>query len=135
MVDGSHRIVELRASSRSKSALSVGATRATIALLKPAARNTGSHISTPLISHGRHLAGVAGSIHQTIGWTGSDTAAPGSLASRGERLMKQRRGPHTRVSSKSSNEMLKNPTRSSHSRAIIGLSGHGARRNLRDAVA
>src|ERR1051325_6443764 len=59
VVDGSHRIVELRASSRSKSALSVGATRATIALLKPAARNTGSHISTPLISHARQVAAVA----------------------------------------------------------------------------
>src|ERR1051326_3139003 len=110
MVDGSHRIVELRASWRSKSALSVGATRATIAVLKPAVPNTGSHISTPLISPGRHLAGVAGSIHQTIGWTGSDTAAPGSLASRRKRLMKQRRGPNTRGSLKSPNEMLRKHT-------------------------
>src|SRR5206468_10204587 len=99
MVDGSQRIVELRASSRSKLGSAVGPTLAVIALLKPAARNTGSHISTPLISHGTHLAGVAGSMYQTIGWMGSETAALGSFGSSRKRLMKQRRGPETRSSS------------------------------------
>src|SRR5216117_680295 len=99
MVDGSQRIAEFRASSRSKFGSSVGATLAVIAFLNPAARNTGSHISTPLISHGTHLAGVAGSMYHTIGWTGSETAAFGSLGSSRKRLMKQRRGPETRSSS------------------------------------
>src|SRR5712675_1935103 len=52
IVDGSQRIAELRASSRSKFGSAVGATLAVIALLNPAARNTGSHISTPLIRDG-----------------------------------------------------------------------------------
>src|ERR1700752_925724 len=82
MTDGSQRIVEFCASSRSKSGSSAGATLATMALLNPAARNTGSHISTPLISQGTHLAGVAGSIHHVIGVTGSETAAVGSFGSR-----------------------------------------------------
>src|SRR3979411_857561 len=81
IVDGSQRIVELRASSRSKLGSSTGAPLAVIALLNPAPRNTGSHISTPLINHGTHLAGVAGSMYQTIGWTGSDTLAFGAFAS------------------------------------------------------
>src|SRR6266478_9285909 len=81
IVDGSQRIVELRASSRSKLGSSTGATFAVMALLKPAARNSGSHISTPLISHGTHFAGVAGSMYHTIGCTGSETAAFGSFGS------------------------------------------------------
>src|SRR5258706_12960712 len=91
IVDGSPRIVEFRASSRSKLGSAVGPTLAVIALLIPAARNTGSHISTPLISHGTHLAGVAGSMYQTIGWMGSETAAGRSLSSSRDRLMEQRR--------------------------------------------
>ncbi len=71
-------------------------TRAVIALLNPAARNTGSHISTPLINQFCHLAGVAGSMNQMIGLIGSDTAALGSFGSSRKRLMKQRRGPDTR---------------------------------------
>src|SRR6266550_72047 len=98
-VDGSQRIVEKRASSRSKSESLAAGTRAVMALLKPAARNTGSHISTPLISHGTHFAGVAGSMYQTMGLVGSDTAAFGSFAPSRKRLMKQRRGPDTRSSS------------------------------------
>src|SRR2546422_8754164 len=80
IVDGSQRIAELRASSRSKLGSSTGASLAVIALLNPAERNTGSHISTPLMSQGTHLAGVAGSMYQTIGWIGSETAALGALA-------------------------------------------------------
>src|SRR5882672_5955827 len=99
MVEGSQRIAELRASSRSKLGSSTGASLAVMALLNPAARNTGSHISTPLISHGTHLAGVAGSMYHTIGWTGSETAAAGSLGSSRKRLMKQPRGPDTRSAS------------------------------------
>src|SRR6266566_5547862 len=93
IVDGSQRIVELRASSRSKLGSSTGATLAVIALLNPAARNTGSHSSTPLINQGTHLAGVAGSMYETIGWIGSETAALGSLGSRRYRWIKHRRGP------------------------------------------
>src|SRR5258706_5329987 len=93
IVDGSQRMVELRASSRSNLGSAVGPTLAVIALLNPAARNTGSHISTPLISHGTHLAGVAGSMYQTIGWMGSETAALGSFGSRRNPLIKQRGAP------------------------------------------
>src|SRR5258705_1869450 len=123
IVDGSQRIVDKRASSRSKSVSLAAGSRAVMALLNPAARNTGSHISTPLISHGTHLAGVAGSMYQTIGCTGSETAAVGSFGSSRKRLMKQRRGPDTRSWSKSSKDKLKYSTRASQSRAIIGLSG------------
>src|SRR2546427_9664424 len=107
IVDGSQRIVELRASSRSKLGSSTGATLAVIALLNPAVRNTGSHISTPLISQGTHLVGVAGSIYQTIGWMGSETAAFGSFGSSRKRLMKERRGPDTRSSSEYSKARVK----------------------------
>src|SRR6266576_366348 len=107
IVDGSQRIVLNRASSRSKSESAAVGTRAVMALLNPAARYTGSHISTPLINQLCHLAGVAGSMYQTIGLMGSETAALGSLGSRRNRLMKQRCGPITRTSSKSSNETLK----------------------------
>src|SRR5882762_8107777 len=93
IVDGSQRIVELRASSRSKLGSAVGPTLAVIALLNPAARNTGSHISTPLISHGTHLAGVAGSLYQRVGWVGSETAAVGPFASSRKRFLRQRRAP------------------------------------------
>src|ERR671928_2009149 len=93
MVEGSQRMVLKRASSRSKSESLASGTRAVIALLNPAARNTGSHISTPLISQLRHLAGVAGSMYHTIGLTGSETGAFGSLGSSRKRLMKQRCGP------------------------------------------
>src|SRR6266496_2659199 len=72
IVDGSQRMVLKRASSRSKSESLAAGTRAVIALLNPAARNTGSHISTPLISQLCHLAGVAGSMNQTMGCTGSE---------------------------------------------------------------
>src|SRR5256712_5328177 len=99
IVDGSQRIVEKRASSRSKSISLAAGTRAVIALLNPAVRNTGSHISTPLINHGTHFAGVAGSMYQTMGLMGSETAALGSFGSSRKRLMKQRRGPITRSSS------------------------------------
>src|SRR6266705_2397606 len=92
-------IVEKRASSRSKSVSPAAGRRAVIALLNPAPRNTGSHISTPLISHGTHLAGVAGSMYQTMGLIGSDTVAFGCWGTRRKRLMKQRRGPETRSSS------------------------------------
>src|SRR5258706_13293519 len=98
IVDGSQRMVELRASSRSKLGSAVGPTLAVIALLNPAARNTGSHISTPLMSHGTHLAGVAGSMYQTIGWMGSETAGFGSFGSNRKRLMKRRRAPEARAS-------------------------------------
>src|SRR5258708_14113937 len=111
IVEGSQRMVELRASSRSKLGLSVGPTLAVIALLNPAARNTGSHISTPLISHGTHLAGVAGSMYQPIGWVGSETAAVGSFGSSRERLMKQRRAPQQPSSPEFSNQELKKPPR------------------------
>jgi len=74
-------MVERRASSRSKSESLAAGNRAVIALLNPAARNTGSHISTPLINHGTHFAGVAGSMYQTIGLIGSETAAVGSFGS------------------------------------------------------
>src|SRR2546428_10652405 len=110
MVDGSQRIAELRASSRSKFGSSVGATLAVIALLNPAGRNTGSHISTPLISQGTHLAGVAGSIYQTIGWMGTETAAFRSFGPGPERLRNQRRGPRTSAAPGPSNARLKHAT-------------------------
>src|SRR5207249_11444574 len=72
IVDGSQRIVELRASSRSKLGSSVGATFAVSALLNPAARNTGSHISRPLISHGTHFTGLPGCISPQIRGMGRD---------------------------------------------------------------
>src|SRR2546426_10635215 len=99
IVDGSHRIVEKRASSRSKSISLAAGTRAVIALLNPAVRNTGSHISTPLINHGTHFAGVAGSMYQTMGLMGSEAAALGSFGSNREGLMKERGGAITRSSS------------------------------------
>src|SRR3989441_12971797 len=93
IVEGSQRMVLKRASSRSKSISLAAGTRAVIALLNPAVRNTGSHISTPLINHGIHFAGVAGSMYQTMGLRGSETAALGSFGSSPKRLMEQRRGP------------------------------------------
>src|SRR6266516_6456197 len=90
IVEGRQRMVLKRASSRSKSESLAAGTRAVIALLNPAARNTGSHISMPLISQLCHLPGVAGSMNQTIGCTGSETAAVGSFGSSRKRLLKQR---------------------------------------------
>src|SRR2546428_3176916 len=79
IVEGSQRIVEKRASSRSKSVSPAAGRRAVIALLNPAPRNTGSHISTPLISHGTHLAGVAGALYPTKCVLGVGTAAPAAF--------------------------------------------------------
>src|SRR2546428_14080023 len=80
IVDGSQRIVEKRASSRSKSISLAAGTRAVIALLNPAVRNTGSHISTPSINHGTDFAGVAAFRFPLAGFKGQRTAGMGRFA-------------------------------------------------------
>ena len=59
--DGSQRTMATEASSPEKSGLSLGASAATIPLLKPASSKAGCHSSMPAFTHGTSHAGVAGS--------------------------------------------------------------------------
>lgn len=76
-------ITEWRASSglQSGSCSGVGASFASTAFLNPAASNASCQLSTPFLTYGTHLRGVAESIQYTIGFTGSDSAALGSFFS------------------------------------------------------
>ena len=64
IVEGSQRITEWRTSSglQSGSSSGVGVFLAMMAFLKPAASKATFQSSTPLISHGTHLVGVAASM-------------------------------------------------------------------------
>src|SRR2546422_3693153 len=105
-------MVERRASSRSKSESLAAGNRAVIALLNPAARNTGSHISTPLINHGTHFAGVAGAMYQTVGFIGSETAPGGALCAHREGSVEKRGWPGPRAPLEFFKDRAKKATRS-----------------------